>query len=116
GDVIGIADDPPSGGTTVRLMTCWMNPKPLQLNGKYALRHNTRDARCIVRNIEYVLNINTLEKKDHDGQVRMNEIACLELQCTKPLIFDPYSRNRFTGSLIIIDESTNETIGAGMIL
>jgi sulfate adenylyltransferase subunit 1 len=108
GDMIVPQDNVPRESTTVEVMLCWMNQRPLQVNGKYAVKHTTRDVRCVVREVKFILNINTLEKQD--------EIACVVLQTTKPLFYDPYSVNRITGSLILIDESTHETMGAGMIL
>ena len=106
----------PIEGYVIEIMLCWMNQRPLQVNGKYALKHTTRDVRCIIKEIKYILNINTLEKQQDNVSVKLNDIACVVLQTTKPLFYDPYSRNRITGSLILIDESTNETMGAGMIL
>jgi sulfate adenylyltransferase subunit 1 len=97
-------------------MICWMNQKPLQVNGKYALKHTTRDTRCIIREVDYVLNISTLENVAENKTVRMNDIARIRLTTTKPLFYDPYTLNRITGSLILIDEATNETVAAGMIL
>jgi sulfate adenylyltransferase subunit 1 len=93
-----------------------MNPRPLQVNGRYALKHTTRDARCIIREVDYVLNINTLEKISSCINVKMNDIASIWIRTTKPLFFDPYSKNRITGSIILIDEATNETVAAGMIM
>jgi sulfate adenylyltransferase subunit 1 len=109
-------DNIPRESTVIEVMLCWMNQRPLQVNGKYSLKHTTRDVRCMVREVRYILNINTLEKLEEEKSVKLNEIACVVLQTTQPLFFDPYSRNRITGSLILIDESTHETMGAGMIL
>lgn len=116
GDMIVPENNVPRESTTVEVMLCWMNLRPLQVNGKYALKHTTRDARCVIREVRYILNINTLEKREDEKTVRLNDIACVVLQTTKPLFCDPYSVNRITGSLILIDEATNETMGAGMIL
>ena len=116
GDMIVPADNIPNEGSTIEIMLCWMNVRPLQLNGRYALKHTTRDVRCVIKEIKYIMNINTLEKLEGDKGVKLNEIACVVLQTTKPLFYDPYSVNRVTGSLILIDESTNETVGAGMIV
>ena len=116
GDIIVANDDPPKMSANIRIMLCWMNPKPLLMNGKYVLKHHTKESRCFIQNIEYVLNINSLEKVPSTGQVKMNEIACVDLRVTQPLCYDPYPLNRITGSLILIDESTNETVGAGMII
>jgi len=106
----------PEAASDFECMICWMNPKPMQLNGKYALKHNTRDIRCLIDTICYVLNINTLEQIPGRTSLAMNEIARIHLRTTKPLFFDPYTTNRQTGSLIFIDEATNETVAAGMIL
>jgi sulfate adenylyltransferase subunit 1 len=116
GDMIVPENNIPKESSTIEIMLCWMNLRPLQVNGKYALKHTTRDVRCVVRKVKYILNINTLEKQEEATDVKLNDIACVELQTTKPLFYDPYSVNRITGSLILIDESTNETMGAGMIL
>jgi sulfate adenylyltransferase subunit 1 len=116
GDMIVPENNVPRESTTIEVMLCWMNQRPLQVNGKYAVKHTTRDVRCVVREVKYILNINTLEKQEEEKIVKLNDIACVVLQTTKPLFYDPYSVNRITGSLILIDESTNETMGAGMIL
>jgi sulfate adenylyltransferase subunit 1 len=88
----------------------------MQLQGKYALKHTTRDVRCLIQDISYVLNISTLDEIKDKKALQMNDIARIRLRTTKPLFFDPYKINRITGSLILIDESTNETVAAGMIL
>ncbi|MDP1620884.1 MAG: GTP-binding protein [Bacteroidales bacterium] len=100
----------------ITAMICWMNQKPLQIHGKYVLKHTTNDARCVIQDIDYVLNISTLEKITKTKTIRMNDIARIRLRSTKPLCFDPYTTNRITGSLILIDETTNETVAAGMIV
>ncbi len=116
GDMIAGAGDVPESGCDIVAMLCWMNPKPLQVNGKYALKHTTRDVKCLLKEVDYVLNINTLEKVSDNMQVKMNDIAQVQLKTTKPLFFDKYKANRITGSLILIDEATNETVAAGMII
>ena len=116
GDMIAGMTDIPQESCDIEAMICWMNPRPMQINGKYALKHTTKDVRCLVKNIDYVLNISTLEKMKENKSVRMNDIARIRLRTTKPLFFDPYKLNRITGSLILIDEATNETVAAGMIL
>ncbi len=116
GDMIVPENSIPRESSMIEVIICWMNLRPLQVNGKYAIKHTTRDVRCIVKEVRYVLNINTLEKQEEKTVVKLNDIACVVLQTTKSLFYDPYSVNRITGSLILIDESTNETMGAGMIL
>ena len=116
GDMIAGIGDVPHESCDITAMICWMNQKPLALHGKYALKHTTKDVRCIIQDIDYVLNISTLEHLTENKTIRMNDIARIRLRTTKPLCFDPYTTNRITGSLILIDEATNETVAAGMIL
>ncbi|MEI7980066.1 MAG: GTP-binding protein [Bacteroidota bacterium] len=116
GDMIVAPDDLPAESCDIKTMICWMNPKPLQINGRYALKHTTRDVRCIVKGVDYVLKISSLEKITSDMTVKMNDIAQIRLRTTKPLFFDPYTLNRITGSIILIDEATHETVAAGMIV
>ena len=116
GDMIVKPDDMPTETQDVEAIVCWMNPRPLQVNGKYAIRHTTRDAKCIVREVPYILNINTLEQEPVSKTVNMNDIALVKFRTAQPLFTDPYAKNRITGSLILIDEATNETVGAGMII
>jgi len=116
GDMIVKETGLPTVSTNLQIMLCWMNQKPLETNIKLALKHTTKEVRCIIKDINYLLNISTLEKIIHVDKVMLNEIACVELRTTQPLCFDPYSRNRITGSLILINEATNETVAAGMIL
>ncbi len=116
GDTIVQEQNLPTVSQDVELMVCWLNEKKLQVGGKYAVKHTTRDARCIVKSVQYKLNISNLEKVEDDKEIRMNDIARIVIRTTQPLCFDSYSRNRITGSLILIDEATNETVGAGMIV
>ena len=100
----------------VSLMVCWLSDKPLNTSAKYAVKHTSNDVRCMVKEVKYKVNINTLEKDFEDRTIGLNDIACINIRTTKPLFFDSYRKNRVTGSLIIIDEATNVTVGAGMIL
>jgi sulfate adenylyltransferase subunit 1 len=116
GDMIVRSNNQPEVSQDHDLMVCWMSQKPIQLNGKYALKHTSRDARCIVKDIRYKIDINSLHKLEDDKVINMNDIARIQIRTTVPLFTDRYQRNRHTGSLILIDEATNETVGAGMIL
>ena len=116
GDMIVKTDNKPQVGQEVELMVCWLNDKPLQLRGKYALRHTTSDARCVITEVINKVNINTLVNDEEDKHVGANDIARIRIKTTKPLFFDSYNKNRNTGSLILIDEATNNTVGAGMII
>jgi len=106
----------PQASQDIEVMVCWFNERKVMPRGKYVVRHTSADARCMVKDIHYKMNINTLEKNEDDKEVGMNDIARLSLRTTKPLFFDSYTRNRFTGSIILIDEATNETVAAGMII
>ncbi|HAW19783.1 MAG TPA: sulfate adenylyltransferase subunit CysN [Flavobacteriales bacterium] len=116
GDMIVRSNNQPEVTQDHDLMICWMSQRPIQLNGKYALKHTSRDARCIVKDIRYKIDINSLHKLEDDKVINMNDIARIQIRTTVPLFTDRYQRNRHTGSLIVIDEATNETVGAGMIL
>lgn len=98
-------------------MICWFNPKGLTANGKYIIRHTTNSIKGIVKEIQYKVNIGTLEKVNvQDGIIRMNDIARISLRTAQPLTYDYYKENRHTGSFILIDEFTNETVAGGMIV
>ncbi len=116
GDMIVRDHNRPHVDQDIDIMLCWMNDKPLVANGKYGLKHTTNDARCLVKNIHYKVDINTLHRIEDDKNIKMNDIARVTLRTTKPLFYDRYSRNRITGSVILIDEGTNETVAAGMII
>jgi len=116
GDMIVRPNNSPEVEQTVDLMICWFNEKPLQPNGKYTLMHTSNEVRCIVKEVRYKLDINTLKRDFEFDQIRMNDIARVQLRTTKPLFFDSYNRNRITGSIILIDEGTHETVAAGMII
>ena len=116
GDMIVRENNVPRNGQDIDLMICWLNEKPLQPNGKYAIRHTTKEARCIIREVRYKVNINTLHRMEDDKEIRMNDIGRISIRTTVPLFYDEYRRNRVTGSLILVDEGTNETVGAGMII
>lgn len=115
GDILAPVDNLPQQSQDIEMMICWFNPRPLQLGGKYILRHTTTETKAIVKDIEFKMDINTLEKDYDDKNIRMNDIAKLRIKTAKPLFFDPYRVNRQTGAVILIDEGTNETVAAGMI-
>ncbi len=116
GDMIVHKDNLPQTGQDIELMICWLNEKPLIPSGKYHLKHTSNDARCIIKEIVYKVNIHTLENNYEDKSIKMNDIARIKIRTTKPLFYDSYKKNRITGSLVLIDEGTNETICAGMIV
>ena len=116
GDMIVRENNSPEVEQDLEIMLCWFNERPLQPRGKYALLHTSQEVRCIVKEIRYKLDINTLHRNLEDKDIKMNDIARVVLRTTKPLFYDAYNRNRITGSLVLVDEGTNETVGAGMII
>jgi sulfate adenylyltransferase subunit 1 len=116
GDMIVREHNQPVVTQDLEVMVCWFNEKPLQPGGKYALRHTTQEVRCIVKDIRYKLDINTLHRITDDLSLGMNDIGRVVLRTTKPLFVDSYRKNRTTGSLILMDEHTCETVAAGMII
>jgi len=106
----------PTVNANVSLMVCWLNQRPLNEGGKYIVRHGTDETRAIIKSVHYKVNINTLENIIDDKNVKMNDIAHISIKTLKPLKYDSYSDNRVTGSLVLIDENTFETVGAGMIV
>ena len=116
GDMIVAEGNQPKTSQDITMMFCWLNDKPLVPNGKYVIRHTTNEARCIVKSVDFKMNISNLTRNDDDKSVKLNEIGQMTLRTTKPLMFDSYKINRITGSVILIDEGTNETVCAGMIL
>ena len=97
-------------------MICWFSERPLQERGKYVLKHTTRSVKCLVRDLHYRLDVNTLHRDETTGSLVMNDMGRVSLRITEPLFVDEYRRNRTTGSFILVDEGTNETVGAGMVL
>ena len=111
GSLIVKTNELPTVSNQIELLVCWLNHRPLQLRQKYIIRHTSDELQGVVGEVEYKVNINTLENNFDDKEVKMNDIAKI-----KPLAFDLYAENRTTGSLVFIDEGTNETVGAGMIV
>ena len=115
GNLIVKDNELPQTSQDISLMTCWFNEKPLRAGGKYIVRNYSNETTCVVRSVNCKMNINTLEKETSDINIRMNDIASISIRTAQPLVYDPYKKNKITGSLILIDECTNETVAAGMI-
>jgi len=116
GDMIVKENNVPEMGQDLEVMLSWMSDKPLRPGTKFYLKHTTADVRCLVKEIIYKVDVNTLERIPDGQELKMNEIGRISIRTTKPLFYDPYRRNRQTGSVILIDEGTNNTVGAGMIV
>jgi len=115
GDMLVHPDNLPKSSNKITAELCWMVSEPLSLKKKYSIKHTTQIIKIMVTDIEYRTNINTLEKEKVD-QLGLNDIARVKIQTLKPLFYDVYSKNRNTGNFILIDEITNNTVAAGMIV
>jgi sulfate adenylyltransferase subunit 1 len=114
GDIIALEDRPPVSRTDFKATLCWMNERKLHLNHRYVLRHTTKTVRAIINEIDYRLNVNTLERESPVSEMQTNDIGQVRIKTLQPVVCDPYSANRQTGGFIIIDEN-NDTVAAGMI-
>ncbi|MDQ1769431.1 GTP-binding protein [Labilibaculum sp. A4] len=116
GDMIVDANNVPNVSQEFEAMLCWMNERAMMPRGKYTIKHTTNETRCMIRDVKFKVNVDTLDEVTDDKVVGLNDIACVSFKVAKPLFFDSYKKNRLTGSFILIDEGTNETVAAGMIL
>lgn len=116
GDMLIRPHNQPETGQDIEIIMCWLNNKPMNPNAKYLLMHTTKDAKAVIKEINYKIDINTLHRIENDKVINMNDIARVRLRTTLPLFYDSYGKNRNTGSLILIDEGTKETVAAGMVI
>jgi sulfate adenylyltransferase subunit 1 len=115
GDMLVSTDDLPVISQDINLMICWFNERPMRLGGRYLIKLNSNEAGCIIKSVNYRMNINNLEHDFENTTINMNDIADINIRTSKPIFFDSYKKNNITGSMIFIDEGTNETVAAGMI-
>ena len=116
GDMIVRANNKPEPIQDVDVMVCWLNVQGPKPRAKYLVRHTTAEVKAMIKDIQYKLDINTLHRNEEDKEIKANDICRMKLRTTKPLLADSYTKNRITGSLILVDEGTNETVAAGMII
>ncbi len=117
GDMIVKPNSPPEPSQDIEAMICWFSSgKTLSGRGKFLLRHTSKEVKAMVREVKYKVNINTLHKIEDDLEFKLNDIGRITLRTSAPINADAYKKNRITGSFILIDEHTNETVAAGMIL
>ncbi|GIL28897.1 sulfate adenylyltransferase subunit 1 [Actinocatenispora comari] len=117
GDLICRPNNAPAQAQDIEAMVCWMDEqRPLRPRGKYAIKHTTHSARAMVRDLHYRLDVNTLHRDESADSLSLNEIGRIKLRTTRPLLADEYRRNRTTGGFVLIDEQTNRTVAAGMIV
>jgi sulfate adenylyltransferase subunit 1 (EFTu-like GTPase family) len=115
GDLIASITDPPEVRSQFKATLCWMNEHKLRLNQRYALRHTTQSVRAMVNEIDFILDVNTLERKSPASELQTNDIGQVRIKTLQPIVCDPYNVNRQTGGFIIVDDA-NDTVAAGMIL
>jgi sulfate adenylyltransferase large subunit len=115
GDMFVNDDDPPVPARELEAMICWMSDQPLTPGARYAIKHTTRSGRAVVDQLEYRVDVNTLDHVE-TAELGLNEIGRVHLRLSTPMMVDRYRRNRTTGSFILIDEATNDTVGAGMLV
>ena len=116
GDMLASTNDLPVISQDINLMICWFNERPLKVGGKYIIRINSNESGCIIKSVNYRMNINNLEHDFENTAINMNDIADINIRTSKPIFFDSYKKNNITGSMIFIDEGTYETVAAGMII
>lgn len=116
GDMIVRNNNQPEVRQDIDVIVCWLSNTPLNPSAKYILMHTTKEVKAIIKEINYKFDINTLHRIENDKELKMNDIGRLRLRTTQPLFYDSYERNRNTGSIILIDEGTKETVAAGMII
>ncbi len=116
GDMIVANQDIPVISQDINLMICWFNERPMKTGVRYMIRINSNESGCIIKSVNYRMNINTLEEDTDNLNVEMNDIASIMIRTSKPVFYDSYRQNNITGSMIFVDEGTNETVAAGMII
>jgi bifunctional enzyme CysN/CysC len=116
GDMLCRPNNQPTVGQDLDAMVCWMSERPLQLRGRYALKHTTRWTRAVVTDLLYRIDVNTGHRDESSREMKLNELGRIRLRTTTPVIHDEYKQNRVTGSFILVDEATNATVAAGMLL
>jgi len=116
GNMIVPSNDIPQIKKEVKVMVCWFNERPLQLRGKYVLRQSSSEVRCMISSVNNKIDINSLEEDYEDKVINMNDIANISIKTTQPIFVDSYKDNQISGSLVLIDEATNETVAAGMVI
>ena len=116
GDMIVRSNNKPETSQDIEVMLCWLHNEPAKPRAKYNIRHTTNEQKAMIKEVVYKIDINTLGRNEEDKDLKMNEISKVKIRTTKPLMVDSYRENRTTGSIILIDDTTNETVAAGMIV
>jgi len=116
GDMIVRSNNKPEASQDIEVMLCWLNNDAAKPRAKYTIKHTSNDQKAMIKEVIYKYNINTLERIHDDKELKMNDICKVKIRTTKPLMVDSYRENRTTGSIILVDDTTNETVAAGMIV
>ncbi|OBX21643.1 MULTISPECIES: sulfate adenylyltransferase subunit 1 [Bizionia] len=116
GDMIVRSNNKPEPSQDIEVMLCWLNNSSAKPRAKYSIRHTSNEQTAMIKEVVYKYDINTLDRISGDSELNMNDIAKVRIRTTKPLMIDSYRENRTTGSIILVDDATNETVAAGMIV
>ncbi len=100
----------------IEVMLCWLNNAPARPRAKYTVRHTTNEQTAMIKDVVYKIDVNTYSREEDDKELKMNDIARITIRTTRPLMVDEYRDNRITGSFVLIDDATHETVAAGMIV
>ncbi len=115
GDVFTAEEELPYIEKDLKVLLCWLDQKPLQPGNKYILQQNSRQVKTIVKDIEYKINVNTLNREQIENEIKLNEIVKVTLRTAQPLVYDSFSNNKTTGAAILVDETSNSTVAACII-
>ncbi|MBR9844583.1 MAG: sulfate adenylyltransferase [Algicola sp.] len=115
GDMIVRSNNKPEASQDIEVMLCWLHNEGAKPRAKYSIRHTSNEQKAMIKEVVYKINIETLDRNTEDKDLKMNDIAKVKIRTTKPLMIDSYRDNKTTGSIILIDDATNETVAAGMI-
>ncbi len=116
GDMIVRSNNKPEASQDIEVMLCWLHNNPAKPRAKYSIRHTSNEQKAMIKEVVYKIDINTLGRNKDDKDLTMNDISKVKIRTTKPLMVDSYRENRTTGSIILVDDTTNETVAAGMIV
>jgi sulfate adenylyltransferase subunit 1 len=116
GDMIVRSNNKPEANQDIEVMLCWLHNNPAKLRAKYSIRHTSNEQKAMIKEVVYKIDIESLGRNTEDKDLNMNDISKVKIRTTKPLMVDSYRENRTTGSIILVDDTTNETVAAGMIV
>ena len=116
GDMIVRTNNKPEASQDIEVMLCWLNNTSAKPRAKYTIKHTSNDQKAMIKEVVYKIDIETLGRENEDKELKMNDISKVKIRTTKPLMIDSYRENRVTGSIILVDDTTNETVAAGMIV